>query len=426
MDQKEKTVISRRSLLLYGAAGGVAGGLLTGGSVAFTRFFSDSDQQRTRPFKGDAPTGQLWTAWRERGWATPARYTNQMGQNVRCSLCPNHCILAPGDRGRCRVRINFDGKMYSLAYGNACSMQVDPVEKKPLYHFLPGTQTLSMATAGCPLRCLNCQNWQLSQSRPEETKNPFVKTALPDHLPPYPFRVTKNADFAPDTVAELRVKSGCASVSYTYSEPAIWFEYMRDTAEAVQKSGGKNIWVTCGHIEEAPLKDLIPFLDAANLDIKSFSDDIYASLNAGKLAPVLRTAERLFNEGIWLEITNLVVPTYTDDMDAIRKLSAWVAENLSDEVPLHFSRFHPAHRLRHLPPTPAARLIEARKIALEEGVKHAYLGNMPSSFVDQNDSYCPSCGKRVVQRRGYKSNMTDLSPAGVCRYCGYRLKGVWG
>lgn len=321
---------------------------------------------------------------------------------VQCGLCPRRCILAPGQRGYCTVRINRDGLLYTLGYGNPVAIHIDPIEKKPFFNFLPGTTAYSIAVAGCNMRCLFCQNWQISQSRPDEV------TA---------------ADMSPERVVDEAIKSGCRSIVYTYTEPTVFYEYMLDIAKLARSKGLKNGMHTCGYINPEPLRELLKYMDAVNVDLKGFDEDFYRKMGAlAELKPVLETLKITREEGVWLEITNLVIPGQNDDPEEIRRMCQWIKENLGDEVPLHFSRFMPAFRLQNLPPTPVEKLEEAYRIAKDVGLKYVYVGNYAGN--PHEDTYCPGCGRLVVQRSGYRVRRVDIVGS-KCRFCGHAIVGIW-
>ena len=322
-------------------------------------------------------------------------------RGVRCQICPNQCILSEGEVSICHNRIAKGGKIFSMAYGNPCAVHVDPIEKKPLYHFLPESRAYSIATAGCNLACLNCQNWQISQKSPTETRNEKMT----------PAEVVHNAK-----------ASGCMSIAYTYSEPITFFEYTYDTAKLARQEGIRNVLVSAGYINPDPLKYLSGVIDAANIDLKSFDDAIYQKLNAGSLQPVLDTLQILKGEGVWLEITNLIIPEWTDSLPMIRKMCQWLASNGFENVPLHFSRFYPQYKLINLPPTPASILQSAYAIARERGLKYVYIGNLPGA--DASTTYCPQCGDIMVERRGYRVLQMNVQQ-GHCPKCGHEIDGAW-
>jgi len=297
--------------------------------------------------------------------------------------------------------MNQNGVLYSMAYGNPCSVHLDPVEKGPFYHFLPSSRTLSVATAGCNLACLNCHNWEISQSSPKNTKN---------------------YDLMPEPLVKLAIEKECESISFTYSEPVTFYEYTEDVAQVARKNGLKNILVSAGYINEKPLRQLAKNIDAANIDLKSFSNKIYRKLNGGKLDPVLNTLKRLRIEGVWLEITNLVIPAWTDDFEMIKKMCNWLSENGFEDTPLHFSRFYPQYKLTTLPPTPISTLKRAQQIAREEGIKYAYIGNAPGP--ESSVTFCPNCSKPVIDRKGYRIMKNNLIQ-GQCKYCESAIPGTW-
>ncbi len=275
--------------------------------------------------------------------------------SVTCTLCPHRCRLTEGRRGLCRSREVRDGRLVSLAYGRVCALHVDPVEKKPLLHFHPGEMCLSLAAAGCNLSCRNCQNWSISQVRPEEVESSFI---VPGMLP------------------ELARRTSCRIVAYTYTEPLTWMEYTVDCARTCREAGLLNILVSAGYVNEGPLDDLLPYLDAANIDLKSFSEDIYRKVSRASLAPVLRTLEKMRDAGVWLEITNLLIPGINDEPGMLREMCRWLVDNGFAGAPLHFSRFFPQYRMREVPPTPIGTLRMAEEIARECGIRYVHLGNV--------------------------------------------------
>ncbi len=388
-------IVSRRDFI-KGAALGAAG--LGLGAYATNRLLFNSGSHALKAesdiFRGDAPK----KPWK---WSCEAMHYTDLGADVQCLLCPHLCRLSPGDRGICRARANIDGKLYSLVYGNPCSANVDPVEKKPLFHFLPGTKSFSIATAGCNLRCLNCQNWQISQSRPEDTRN---------------------TELFPDAVVTAAKQSGSASIAYTYSEPSTFYEYMHDTSKLAKAEGIRNIWVTAGYLNRDPLIQLSEVIDAANIDLKGFVDGTYNRLNGARLKPVLDTIKTAVEKGIWVELTWLVVPTWTDDMDVIRKGMKWIHKNIGPDYPVHFSAFTPLHKLTSLPRTPVATLERAREIAMEVGMKYVYIGNVPGHHAQ--NTYCPGCGEIVMKRKGYSTDLSNFKD-GACGSCGEKIAGVW-
>lgn len=282
-------------------------------------------------------------------------YTKLKDGAVECQLCPHHCRIVNGKTGVCRSRRNEDGVLVSEVYGKPCSLAIDPIEKKPLYHFHPGTQCLSIACTGCNFRCLNCQNHEISQVSPDDVNH---------------------YELSPNEVVALCRKHHCPGIAYTYTEPLTYIEYVTDTARLAHENGLWNILVTAGYVCQEPLKDLLPYLDAANIDLKSFSDSIYQRISGGHLKPVLDTIQAMYDAGVWVELTNLVIPGVNDDMQMIRQMCLWLVNNGFADNPLHFSRFFPRFKMEDISPTPIYTLQEAKRIAEEEGLRHVYLGNV--------------------------------------------------
>lgn len=416
-------VFSRRAAIGLGVAGAAS---LAGGASWFDFFTRWREAEMPADiFKGDAPKGELWELWRRRGWVKEASHHLKLGRNVQCKVCPNNCLLAPGDRSHCRNKVNCDGILYTLAYANPCTFHVDPVEKKPLFHFLPGSRTFSLATSGCVFRCLNCQNWEISQKKPEETKDargPELRVQ-----PPLPagFTLSQMARLSlfPEDAPAVAKALDCPSIAYTYSEPTAFYEYTLDTCKAAREHKLKNIVVSCGSIEERAARALYQYVDAAHVDLKGFDQNIYTKLNSGKLQPILNTLKTLRDLGIWFEIINLVVPTYTDEIDTIRRMCAWISKELGPDQPLHFSRFHPQHKLTYLTPTPVETLVTARNVARSEGLRYVYIGNVPG-LDDAETTWCPNCKQAVIERDIYAVTSFRLTN-GKCPSCGNKIAGVW-
>ena len=285
-----------------------------------------------------------------------ARYYQRLDDgSVECQLCPHHCHIANGKTGRCGSRRNHDGVLVSEVYARPCSLAIDPIEKKPLYHFHPGTTCLSLACTGCNFHCLNCQNHDISQASPEEV----------DHY-----------ELTPEQIVSLCQKHHCPGIAYTYTEPLTYIEYVTDTARLAHEKGLWNILVTAGYVCQEPLADLLPYLDAANIDLKSFSDEIYQRVSGGRLSVVLDTILAMKKAGVWIELTNLIIPGVNDDMEMIQRMCEWIVSNGLAETPLHFSRFFPRYKMQDLPPTPVQTLKTAQQIALDAGIQHIYLGNV--------------------------------------------------
>ena len=419
-----KAELSRRDLVKYGVAGtfGAAGV----GSL-WLGWRGESSDGAVAIFEHDAPQGELWAAWQARGWVKEARHYRELGKNLQCQVCPNECLLGPEDRSHCRNKVHKDGKIYTLAYGNPASVHIDPIEKKPLFHFLPSSPAFSIATSGCSFRCLNCQNWELSQKRPEDLKvveGPELRLTLANAEALGRVDIDR-ASLFPEAVVDFARATGCASIAYTYAEPTSFYEYMLDTARAARTAGVRNVWVTNGYIRRQALEELAEELDAANVDLKSFSAATYQKLNGGQLQPVLETLKTLREAGVWVEVTNLMVPTYTDDPDETRRMCEWLVEHLGPDVPLHLSCFYPKYKLEHLPATPPGVLVEAKRIAHEAGLHFVYLGNV-RGIPEAQTTLCPGCGKAVVRRTGYNVLDREVSRDGKCGHCGGRVAGVWG
>jgi pyruvate formate lyase activating enzyme len=334
-------------------------------------------------------------------WSKEGYYWSPTPRGIKCLICPNECVIKEGESGLCHNRVNHDGKLYSIAYGNPCAVNIDPIEKKPLNHFLPGSKVFSIGMAGCNMACLNCQNSTISQVSPKETRN---------------------YDLMPDKLIADTIASKCPTIAYTYSEPISYYEYTFDSAKLARQEGIKNVLVTASYINEEPLRNLCKYIDAANVDLKSFSNDIYMKLSAGTLQPVLNTLKIMNELGVWLEITNLVIPGWTDDLEMIKRMCNWLAENGLSNAPLHFSRFHPEYKLTNVSSTPVDLLTQARGIALAEGIKYVYIGNVPG--LDAQNTICPKCGEIIVERKGYSIFQINIEK-GACKRCGEKIEGVW-
>jgi pyruvate formate lyase activating enzyme len=323
--------------------------------------------------------------------------------DVTCELCPRYCTIPEGGAGDCRVRVNIDGKLIATTYGRPSSAHIDPVEKKPLNHFQPGTAVFSIATAGCNLHCRNCQNWQLSQRGGEEMERIYRAE--------------------PEAVVDAALKENCHSIAYTYSDPIIFYEYVYDTSVLAHENGLKNIFVTAGYINEKPMRRLCKVIDAANIDLKAFDDGFYRRNCSGSLKPVLDAMVIAREEGAWLEVTNLVIPTLNDDMAIVRKMAHWIRDNLGDETPLHISRFTPHYQMRNLPPTPLETLERVWNEAKDAGLKYVYLGNI---FGHESEStYCPNDSTRLIHRVGFSVEEYNLTRDGRCPVCHQEVSGVW-
>ncbi|MEM2122948.1 MAG: AmmeMemoRadiSam system radical SAM enzyme [Candidatus Bathyarchaeia archaeon] len=321
---------------------------------------------------------------------------------VQCNLCSHRCFIQPSRKGVCAVRENRDGRLYTLVYGRLIARAVDPVEKKPLFHFYPGSKAYSVATVGCNFRCKNCQNYDISQL-PRETSRVVGDQA------------------SPEDVVEDAKRHRCESIAYTYTEPTIFYEYAYDVAKLARREGIKNIFVTNGYITEEALRGIKPYLDAANIDLKSFEDSFYRSICGARLEPVL-DAIRLYRElGIWIEITTLIIPGLNDSEEELRKIASFIKEELDPSVPWHVSRFYPMYMLLDSPQTPLETIHKARRIGLDTGLYYVYEGNVPG---EGEDTICPKCGETLIKRMGYYISENKLVDS-ACHKCGFRVDGFW-
>ena len=330
-----------------------------------------------------------------------AMFQEETPRGVMCLICPNECVLKEGEVSQCNNRIVRNSKLYTMAFGNPCSVNIDPMEKKPLYHFLPGSRAYSIATAGCNLACLNCQNWTISQTRPDRTRN---------------------YDLMPERVVEEALKNNCRSIAYTYSEPVSFYEYVYETSLLARKAGVKNVLKSNGYVNPEPLRKLCTVADAANIDLKSFRESTYLKLSGGKLQLVLEALKIYRDSGVWLEITNLIIPSWTDKPEEIAAMCKWLGENGFKDTPIHFSRFYPVYKLEQLPPTPVELLKNAAKIAAGEGLRYVYTGNVPGN--ELADTFCPECGSMLISREGYRIVFNNITK-GKCNKCGKEIRGVW-
>ena len=328
-------------------------------------------------------------------------FYNHSEATVRCMLCAQECSIPEGERGLCHARINYRGTLRSLVYGHPVSIHVDPVEKKPFYHFLPGTAAYSLATAGCPLRCKFCQNWEISQMSPEDYVTPYM---------------------SPDSIVTSARKDSTPVIAFTYNEPTVFAEYLLDIAELAREKGIRCVLISCGYMNPDPLREMCGLLDAIKIDLKGFSEDFYRTVCGAELKPVLRSIRQVAESGTHLEIVNLVVPGLNDSEEILKELSKWVVGEVGPDVPVHFTRFHPDYKMLNLSPTPIASLERARDAALAEGLKYPFVGNVPGH--SGNHTYCPKCSRIVVQRTGFFVQVVHISK-GRCEYCGERISVVW-
>jgi len=328
-------------------------------------------------------------------------YEKLDGGMVRCVLCPRSCVVRPGGRGYCEVRENQQGTYKTLVYGQVCAAHVDPIEKKPLFHFLPGTQAFSLATAGCNVECQFCQNWDISQKRPEDVRSESIP---------------------PARVVELAQRYGCPAIAYTYSEPTVFYEYVLDSAAAGNKAGIRSVTISNGFIQAEPMKRLCEELSAVKVDLKGFTEEFYRKYVNGELKPVLATIELVKKLGKHLEVVTLLIPGLNDGEEEVKALSRWVVQTVGPDVPMHFTRFHPAYKMTNLPMTPVRTVRRAREIAVSEGVHYAYTGNLGGD--EYENTFCPGCGKKVIERFNLYVGAVHITD-GKCDFCQTPIPGVW-
>ncbi len=327
-------------------------------------------------------------------------YEKLADKKAHCHLCAHHCVIKNSQRGICGVRENQGGTLYTLTYNRLISAVVDPVEKKPLYHFLPGSQVYSFCTVGCNFGCMFCQNADISQAGKSHDGSDERPAILGD-------------DFPPASIVNQALKSGCQSIAYTFSEPTVFYEYAFDTAKLASEKGLKNVFVTNGYITEEPLQKIAPYIQAANIDLKSFSDDFYNRTCKARLQPVLETIQRMHDLGIWIELTTLLMVGENDSPDEIRELARWIA-NISKDIPWHVSAFHPAYKMQDLPPTPARNISQAIEIGRAEGLRYTYAGNVGGD--EHQNTLCPACQQVLIERTGTYQVTSHLKKA-VCPNC---------
>lgn len=325
-------------------------------------------------------------------------YEKLKDNKVRCSLCSHRCKIAPGKRGICGVRENCEGSLFSLVYGSVASEGIAHIEQKPLYHYWPGSLAYSVGTVGCNFRCRHCQNWRLSRACVEDA-----------HL----------ATLSPNQLVRQAKMTGCQSLSWTYNEPTVWYEYSYDGAKLAKEEGLGTSYVTNGYITAEALEHISPYLEAFSVDIKAFTEGFYHDVASAKLAPVLETTKLAKKLGIHVEVVNLVIPSHNDSPDELRELSRWVYENLGKDTPLHFNRFHPHYKMKDLPPTPVKTLDRARALALEEGMRFVYVGNVPGH--QHENTYCPECGTLLIARGFFEVQEYNITPEKTCPKCGEQI-----
>lgn len=322
---------------------------------------------------------------------------------VRCGLCRHACVIPPGKRGICGVRENREGQLLSLVYGRLIAESIDPIEKKPLFHYRPGSRSYSIATVGCNFRCRHCQNAEISQW-------PHTGRAIPGREVP------------PEEVVGAALDAGCRSISYTYTEPTIFYEYAYDTALLAHDKGLGNVWVSNGYTSTAALERIVPVLDAVNVDLKGFTEKFYREVAGATLSGVLATLRDYRRLGIWLEITTLVIPGWNDSDGELTAIARFIVEELGDQIPWHVTAFYPTYQMLDHPPTPTATLRRARRIGLEAGLKHVYVGNVPDATGE--NTYCPSCGELLIERHGFRLGEIHLEH-GACGTCRTPVAGLW-
>jgi pyruvate formate lyase activating enzyme len=406
-------MISRRELLTAAAKLAPGFAVIAAGLEPFRSLGGSAElfaaPARLSDILKTAPKARFWTSVEQAGsncsLCHSAEYLSKTASHpsglVKCLLCAQGCSIPVGQRGGCRARMNVAGELRSLVYGRPMAVHSDPIEKKPFYHFLPGTKAFSLSTSGCPLRCKFCQNWQLSQASPEDYDVPFTPAA---------------------DIARKAALNKAPVIAYTYNEATVFAEYLLDIAAAGRTRGLRSVLVSCGFMNEAPLGEMCRVLDAIKIDLKGFSEEFYRTVSSAALAPVLRSIKQVSKSGVHLEIVNLVVPTLNDSDTGFEQLSTWVANEIGSDVPLHFTRFYPDYQLLNLPPTPIATIERARDIAKDKGIRYVYVGNVPNH--PGNHTYCPKCNKIVIRRSDFVVLEIHVK-GGRCEYCGQQIAGVW-
>ncbi|MDP8238218.1 MAG: AmmeMemoRadiSam system radical SAM enzyme [Candidatus Hatepunaea meridiana] len=411
------TNLTRREFLAlsyrYGLLLGSASALLSSPPL-FSWLFSSSigsaeASDKLKELIRTAPRARFWASSTDaasncalcHGQPMPFNSFDHGDDFIQCLLCSQNCVIKEGKRGKCNTRININGELRTLSYGRPVSVHVDPIEKKPFYHFLPGTAAFSLATAGCPLSCQFCQNWELSQAKPEDIPVKYVP---------------------PSDIVEASLNRYAPIIAYTYNEPTVFTEYLLDIARLGKKEGQRSVIISCGFMNEAPLSEMCEVLDGIKIDLKGFSNDFYQKVCGAELKPVLRSIKQVARSGVHLEIVNLVVPTLNDSDEMLNGLAEWIAGEVGPDIPVHFSRFHPDYKMLNLPPTPIATLERARDIALDKGLHYPFVGNVPGH--PGNNTFCPKCGKTLIGRQGYFIRFNNVVN-GKCKFCGEPIAGVW-
>ncbi len=347
-------------------------------------------------------TKKGWTKMKTVSLREAMFYKKLDKNNLQCEVCFRRCIIKEGQRSFCRNKENIDGKLYNLVHSRPSAVQIDPIEKEPALHMLPGTKILCFGTAGCNFRCKFCQNWHLSQRSIEE--------------------MTHTYDLSPESAVNMAIERKIPTLSFTYNEPISFYEYVYDTARFAKEKGLRILWHSNGTLNPEPLRELLKYTDAVTIDLKGFTDKFYREVSLAELEPALQTLKIIKKKGIWLEIVNLHIPTLNDDPQDVRRMCGWIKENLGKDVPLHFSRFSPSYQLTTLPATPIKKLEKAHKIAKEVGLEYVTIGNVPGH--KYNSTFCPECGKRLIHRIHFQVLSNNIKD-GKCRFCGHHIPGIW-
>jgi pyruvate formate lyase activating enzyme len=397
-------MISRREFLI--SATGIGSSVAAAVAFSYTPVFS-----RTRDLIQMAPRARYWistaspesTCLQCHGPEAKLKPGAHDGKPaiIKCLLCARGCVIKNGERGKCHDRINVNGELRTLVYGRPVAIHIDPIEKKPFYHFLPGFDAFSFSTSGCPLRCKFCQNWEISQSKPEDFETVFTPAA---------------------EIVDSAMAKKSPIIAFTYNEPTVFMEYLADAAILAKKHRLRSVLVSCGFMNSEPLAEMCRLLDAIKIDLKGFSPDFYRNVCSAEIQPVLNSIRQVAKSGVHLEIVNLVVPTLNDSEKMMAGLVEWVMGEVGPDVPIHFTRFHPDFQLLNLPQTPVATLERFRNYAMSKGIHYAYVGNVPNH--PGNNTYCPQCGKAVIQRSSIFLTGIHLNK-GKCKFCGKAIAGVW-
>jgi pyruvate formate lyase activating enzyme len=380
-------------------------------SITSNRVNSFLDSIVEQTLLRDAPVARYWVSTSTKNADCTNCHTSQeinfkkqynhSEETIRCLLCAKNCFIKNGERGKCRARMNISGGLRSLVYGHPAAIHIDPIEKKPFYHFLPGSQAYSLATAGCPLSCKFCQNWQISQSRPEDFSTVYTP---------------------PEAIVDSAVSQNTPVIAFTYNEPTVFAEYLLDIATRAREKKIRSVLVSCGFMNQAPLTDMCNVLSAIKIDLKGFSEDFYRNVCSAELKPILNSIKQISRSKVHLEIVNLVVPTLNDSDRMLNNLTDWISGEIGPDVPIHFTKFHPDFKLVNLPSTPVSTLEHARDIALNKGIHYVYVGNVPGH--PGNNTYCPNCGKEIIKRSNFFVLEKKIT-RGRCDYCKYLIAGVW-